>query len=148
MAGEKTTAYANGILLSIFNGDFSNAAISSLLANASVTPLTVLYLSLHASDPTASGSQNSVEVSYSGYARISVARTSAGFTVAGNAVTLTSTVNFPKCTGGSATAAYFGIGTDPSGAGHLLYAGPITPSITISNQVTPELTTGTTITEV
>jgi hypothetical protein len=146
MAGEKTTAYANGVLLAIFNGDFSNAAVSGLLANSG-SPLTVLYLSLHASDPTAAGTQNSNEVSYSGYARISVARTSAGFTVSGNSVTLTSTVNSPKCTGGSATASHFGIGTDASGTGHLLYAGPITPNISISNQVTPELATGTTITE-
>jgi hypothetical protein len=146
MPGEKTTAYANGLLLAIFNGDFSNAAVSGLMANSG-SPLTVLHLSLHASDPTAAGSQTANEVSYSAYARISVARTSAGFTVSGNSVTLTSTVNFPKCTGGSATAAYFGVGTDPSGAGHLLYAGPITPNISISNQVTPELTSGTTITE-
>jgi hypothetical protein len=146
MAGEKTTAYANGLLLAIFNGDFSNAAISGLLANSG-SPLTQFWLSLHSTDPTASGSQNSNEVSYSAYARISVARTSAGFTVSGNSVTLTSTVNFPKCTGGTATASHFGIGTDASGAGHLLYAGPITPSIAITNQITPELTSGTTITE-
>ena len=146
MAGEKTTSYANGLLLAIFNGDFTGAAISSLLANAG-SPLTVLYLSMHSADPTASGNQSSNEVSYTDYIRASVSRTSSGFTVSGNAVTLTSAVNFAKCTGGTATASYFGIGTDVSGNGHLLYAGPITPSILISNQVTPELTSGTTITE-
>ena len=147
MAGEKGSGYANGLLLAIFNADFSNLATFSLMRDAA-SPLTQLWLSLHSADPMAAGSQSANEVVYSGYARISVARSSAGFTVVANAASLTATMNFPKCTGGTATAAYFGIGTDTSGAGHLLYAGPIAPNIAISNQVIPELTSGTTITEV
>ena len=146
MAGEKGSGYANGLLLAIFDADFSNLAVSSLMRDAA-SPLTNLWLSLHSADPTAAGNQSSSEIVYTSYARISVARTSSGFTVSGASCTLAATVNFPKCTGGTATATHFGIGTDSSGAGHLLYAGPITPNIAISNQVTPELTTGTTITE-
>jgi hypothetical protein len=146
MAGEKGSGYANGLLLAIFNADFSNLSVSSLMRDAA-SPLTNLWLSLHSADPTAAGNQGSNEIVYTSYARISVARTSSGFTVVGGSCTLTSTMNFPKCTGGTATATHFGVGTDSSGTGHLLYAGPITPSITITNQVTPELTSGTTITE-
>ena len=146
MAGEKGSGYANGLLLAIFNADFTNLAVSSLMRDAA-SPLTNLWLSLHSGDPTAAGNQSSNEVVYTSYARISVARTSAGFTVTTNSASLTATMNFPKCTGGTATATHFGVGTDSSGTGHLLYAGPITPNLAISNQVTPELTTGTTITE-
>ena len=147
MAGEKSTAYANGLLLAVFNADFSNLATFSLMRDAA-SPLTQLWLSLHSADPLAAGNQSTNEVVYSAYARIGVARTSVGFTVAANAVSLAATMNFPKCTGGTATATYFGIGTASSGTGYLLYAGPITPNIAISNQVIPELTSGTIITEV
>jgi hypothetical protein len=147
MAGEKGSGYANGLLLAIFNADFSNLATFSLMRDAA-SPLTQLWLSLHSADPTAAGNQSTNEVVYSSYARIGVARTSSGFTVTTNSVALAATMNFPKCTGGTATATYFGIGTASSGTGYLLYAGPITPSIAISNQVIPELTSGTIITEV
>lgn len=147
MAGEKGAGYANGLLLAIFNADFSNLATYSLMRDAA-SPLTQLWLSLHSADPAAAGNQTSNEVIYSAYARVGVARTSSGFTVTTNSVSLAATMNFPKCTGGTATAPYFGIGTAASGTGYLLYAGPITPSIAISNQVIPELTSGTIITEV
>jgi hypothetical protein len=147
MAGEKSTAYANGLLLAVFNADFSNLATYSLMRDAA-SPLTQLWLSLHSADPTAAGNQTTSEVVYSGYARVAVARTSSGFTVTTNAFALAATASFPKCVGGTATAAYFGIGTAASGTGYLLYAGPITPSIAISDQVIPELTTGTIVTEV
>lgn len=146
MAGEKGTGYANGILASILTAVFSQAAISSLLQNAG-SPLTNLYLSLHTSDPTAAGNQTSNEVAYTSYARAAVARSASGWTVSTNSATLTSAISFPACTGSSATANYLGVGTASSGAGNLLYAGPISPSISISSGVTPQLTTGTTITE-
>ena len=107
-----------------------------------------LYLSLHTADPTAGGNQSSSEISYTGYARVAVARSSGGFTVTGNSVSPAALEAFAASTGGTGgTAAYFGIGTAASGAGVLLYAGPISPTIAISSGVTPELTTATAITE-
>ena len=146
MSGEKGTNYANGILASILTATFSQAAISSLLANAG-SPLTNLYLSLHTADPTASGNQTSSETSYTSYARATVARSSSGWTVSSASANLTSAINFPACTGGSATITYAALGTASSGAGNLLYAGPVSPNISVSNGVTPQLTTGSTITE-
>src|SRR6202000_2694192 len=95
--------------------------------------------------PGAGGSQTTSEAAYTGYARVAVARTSSGFTVSGANVTLTSQVNFPAATGGSETETYFSVGTASSGAGEVLYFGPITPSIIVSNGVTPQLTTATSI---
>ena len=62
-------------------------------------------------------------------------------------IVLASTVSFPACTGGTATAAYFAVGTASSGTGEILHTGPLSPTINISTGVTPQLTTGTTITE-
>ncbi len=55
--------------------------------------------------------------------------------------------DFVTGTGGSGTATHFGIGTDASGTGKLLYKGEIDPDIVCGNGVTPRLTTGTTVTE-
>ncbi len=54
---------------------------------------------------------------------------------------------FPAATAGSETKTFWGIGTASTGAGTLLYSGSITPSIVVSNGVTPELTTSSTATE-
>ena len=146
MAGEKGTTWANNLLAAVFTATFTGGAISSLMQNAG-SPLTNLYVSLHSADPTSSGSQNSNEVAYTNYARATVARTSGGWTVTSNQVVPAATISFPACGGGSATAAYFGIGTASSGAGNLLYAGPLSPSISISSGVTPQISTSSTLTE-
>ena len=49
--------------------------------------------------------------------------------------------------GGSGTATHFGVGTASSGVGKLLYKGTVTPNISVSSGVTPELSTSTAITE-
>ena len=81
------------------------------------------------------------------YARQAVARSSGGFTVSSNAVTLAAAVNFPTASTGTTIATHFGIGRASSGAGELLFFGTITPNITIVNGVTPQLTTATNVTE-
>lgn len=77
------------------------------------------YVSLHTAWPGEGGGQNTNEAAYTSYARVAVARSSGGFTVSGNTVSNASAVTFPKCTGGSETVFFFGIGTDSSGAGNL-----------------------------
>jgi hypothetical protein len=56
-------------------------------------------------------------------------------------------IDFPAATGGSETATHFSIGTAATGAGKVLYKGPITPTIAIATGVTPRLTTGTNVNE-
>lgn len=106
-----------------------------------------LYFSLHTADPGDAGSQTTSEIAYTSYARVAVARSTAGFTVTGNAAATDANVDFPAGTGGSGTATHFGIGTSSSGAGTLLYKGAITPNIVCGNGVTPRLNAGTVVTE-
>ena len=148
MSGEKGSTYANALLQLIFQNTVASpmSGLGSGLAASGTAGS--LYLSLHTADPTAGGNQSSSEISYTGYARVAVARSSGGFTVTGNSVSPAALEAFAASTGGTGgTAAYFGIGTSSSGAGVLLYAGPISPTIAISSGVTPELTTATAITE-
>lgn len=142
MAGKSDT-FENDLLKLIFNA----TAIANISDNAASSPLANLYVALHTADPGDAGSQTTSEVAYTSYARVAVARTSGGWTVTGNSVSPVATINFPACTGGTATATHFSVGVASSGASKILYAGALTPSISISTGVTPQLTTASTITE-
>ncbi len=142
----KSNAWENALLLLLFNN--TNAAnIGDATGLRGSTTAGSLYLSLHTADPGEAGNQTTNEAAYTSYARKAVARSGAGWTVAGNSAVLAANADFVTATGGSETETYFGIGTDPSGAGTLLYSGTISPNIVVSNGVTPTLTTGTTVTE-
>jgi hypothetical protein len=143
MAGGKGSTFDNDLLKLIFNG----VAIANIADNAASAPLTNLYMSLHTADPGVGGSQTVSEAAYTGYTRMAVPRTTAGFTVSGNACTLAASVIFPTATGGTETEIWTAVGTNLTGAGKILYRGPITPSLAVSSGVSPQLTTGTTITE-
>lgn len=140
----KGDTFENDFLKLIFNA----TAIANLADNAATSPNTSLYLSLHTADPGETGTQTTNEISYTGYARVAVARTSGGFTVSGNQVTLAANQSFGAMSAGTGgTASHFAVGTASSGAGKVLYKGPISPTIAVAVGVTPQLTTGTTITE-
>ena len=139
----KGNTFINDLLKLFFNA----TAIANLADNAASSPLTDLYLSLHTSSPGAGGNQTTNECAYTSYARVAVARTSGGWTVSGQSVTPAATVAFPAATGGSETATHAAVGTASSGTGKLLWYGAISPTIAISNGVTPELTTSSAITE-
>jgi hypothetical protein len=143
MAGGKGSTFDNDLLKLIFNG----VAIANIADNASSAPLAVLYLSLHTADPGAGGNQTTSEAAYTSYTRMVVARSSSGFTVVGNSCTLTASVVFPTATGGSETETWSAVGTTLTGTGKILYRGPITPALAVTSGVSPQLTTGTTITE-
>lgn len=139
----KTNTFENDLLKLIFNA----TAIANLADNAATSPLTNLYVSLHTADPGEAGNQTTNETTYTSYARVAVARTSGGWTVTTNSVSPVANIDFPTCTGGTATITYFGVGSASSGAGTLYYSGTVTPNISVSSGVTPRLTTASTITE-
>lgn len=101
-----------------------------------------LYISLHTSDPGEAGNQSSNECAYTSYARMAVARSAGGWTVSGSNASNAGAVTFPQCTGGSETATHFGIGTDASGAGTLLFSGALDSNLTIANLITPQFAIG------
>lgn len=94
------------------------------------------FIALHSADPAETGDQSTSEVAYTGYARVGITR-GAGFTVAGDQVSNTSTVQFGECTAGSATATHFSVGTASSGAGTVIYRGTLSASRSISSGITP-----------
>jgi len=135
----KGNVFENDLLKLIFQA----TAIANLADNAATSPLTNLYVSLHTADPGEAGDQSTSEATYTGYARVAVARTSGGWTVTGNAVENAAAINFPACTGGSNTITHFGVGTLSSGTGKLLYSGALTASLAVSAGITPSFAAGT-----
>lgn len=139
----KSTAFDTSLLALILNA----TAIANMADNAASSPYTNLYLSLHTASPGVGGTQATNEAAYTSYARVAVARTSGGWSVASGTATLVAAATFPAATGGSETETFFGLGSASSGAGNLFYFGPITPNIAVSSGVTPQLTNATTIQE-
>lgn len=136
----KSNTFETDLLSLIFNG----TAIANLADNAASSPLTNLYVSLHTADPGEAGNQSTSEISYTGYARQPVARTSSGFTISSpsgvGTATLAVNVDFPEMTGGTGgTVTYFAVGTLVSGTGKILYSGTVTPNIVVATGVTPRV---------
>lgn len=134
----KSNAFESDLLRFIFN----NTALDALSAT-----VTNLWISLHTADPGEAGAQNTSEPTYDGYARKSIARTSAGFVVTNNESVFGANLDFDPCTSGSANISWFGVGTTSSGAGYLVYSGSVAPALVVTTGVTPRLTSASKVTE-
>lgn len=100
------------------------------------------FIALHTADPGETGVQNTSEAAYTGYARVAVARSAGGFTISGNQVSNTATVQFGECTAGSATVTHFSVGVAASGATEILYRGALSAARAISSGITPLFNAG------
>jgi hypothetical protein len=128
---------------------FNATAISNVADNAATAPLTNLWVSLHTADPGDTGTQGTNEGGYTAYTRISVARTTAGWTVTGvTTVSPVANIDFPQvATTSTGTFTHAAIGvTSASTAGKIIAAGTISPNINFSQNVTPRLTTASSFT--
>jgi hypothetical protein len=140
----KSDTFENQLLQLIFNG----TAIPNLAQNDTLSPLTNLFVALHTADPGEAGNQSTSEVSYTGYARVGVARTTGGWVVTGNSVSPANNIEFGEMTAGTAgTATHASIGTAASGGGTILYRGALTPSVAFNVGVIPRIRNTSTITE-
>lgn len=120
----KGNTFENELLLLIFNNtNIANIGDATGL-RASTAPGS-LFLALHTADPGEAGDQTTSEVAYTGYARVGVARSGAGFVVTANSVSPVANVDFGACTALPATYAYWSIGVAASGASKILYKGVI-----------------------
>ena len=137
----KSNALENSVLLLFFNG----TSIANIADNTATSPATTITIALHTGDPGEAGDQTTSEATYTSYARVTVARTSGGWTVTGNSVSPVATIAFPAGTGGSGTVTHWSAGTGV--ADNLMYSGTVTPNIVTGNGITPQLTTASTITE-
>lgn len=139
----KSNAASNSLLNLIFQGTEWTG-----VARNDTSPVTTLYIALHTADPTDEGNQSSNECTYTGYARVGIDRDGSGWTTAvSEVVSPQAAITFPTGTGGFGVADFFSIGLQSTGAGEILYSGPVTPSITTGNGVTPQLGAGTVVFE-
>lgn len=119
-------------LNALFNATFAGAW--NTIAQNSAAPATNLFVSLHNATPGPTGTQSTNESIYTGYARVSVARTTGGWTVTqGSGTTFSNVVNaasvtFPACGITGDTLTHWGIGLASAGAGTLLAFGEIGPT--------------------
>lgn len=139
----KSDAAENDYLKLLYNA----TAIANIADNAATAPLTNIFVALHTADPGDAGTQSTSEASYTGYARVSVARTTGGWTVTANSVSPAANIDFPAATAGTNTITHFSTGVAVSGATKILHSGTVTPNISVTSGVTPRLTTASTITE-
>ena len=116
----KPSTFRNDILKLIFNA----TAIANLADNAAASPLTNLHVALHTAFPGLAGDQSTSELSYTGYNRVAVARSTGGWTVTGNSVSPVAAIQFGEMTAGAGgLATHFSVGTAASGAGKPLRVG-------------------------
>ena len=99
------------------------------------------YVRLHSSDPGEAGTAVTNEIAYTSYDGVAVSRTT-GFTVSGNTASNAALVQFPLCTGSTATATHFSICTTQNGAGQIIVSGALTSSLAISNGIQPQFNIG------
>jgi len=95
------------------------------------------FVRLHTADPGEAGTGDTSEVAYTGYAPVGVARSAGGFTVTGDQVSNTATVQFGECTAGSATATHFSVAMGAGAGAAILYRGALSAARSISAGITP-----------
>lgn len=137
-----SNAAENAILDLIFNA----TAWANIADNASSSPLTNLYVSLHTSSPGEAGDQTTNEIAYTSYARVAVARTSGGWTRTDNSISPVADIEFPQSGSGGVTATHVAVGTASAGAGSIIVSGALSPQLVIESGVTPKVLTTSTIT--
>lgn len=128
--------FENDLLLLIFNNiDIANIGDAAGLQNSAAAGS--LYVALHTADPGEAGKQNTNETTYTGYARVAVARTVGGWTVAGNTVSNAAIITFGDSTLGSPTITHFSIGYESAGATKIIVSEALTTPQVINVGGTP-----------
>lgn len=143
----KSNTFENDILQLVLNNvDIADIGDASGLQNSATAGS--LYIALHTADPGETGDATTSEATYTGYARVAVARTVGGWTVAGATGSNTAQIAFGECTAGTNTITHVSVTTAVSGASKILWSGALTASRSISAGITPLFAaSGLTITE-
>jgi hypothetical protein len=136
-----TDAFETALLQHIFNNSAAANVgdATGLLGSGTAGSF---YISLHTADPGETGNQTTSEAAYTSYARVAVARSSAGFTISGNSASNAALVALPAATGGSSTVTHFGVGSASSGAGNLFFSGALSASLAVTSGITPQFAIG------
>jgi hypothetical protein len=102
----------------------------------------VFWISLHTGSPGETGDQTTSEAAYTSYARESVARSTAGWTVSSGVADNDSAISFTQASGGSETETHFGIGSNETTSGNLDMYGALDSGLAVSTGITPEFAAG------
>ena len=132
------SAESNLLLLVFENANWANVGDATGLRGSSSAGS--FYASLHTADPGETGSQTTNESAYTNYARVGIARSSAGWTVSGTAPTQAANdaaVTFPQCGVTGSTVTHFEVGRESSGAGEALWIGALASQLIINQNITP-----------
>lgn len=129
-----SNSFENDILLLLFN----NTNIANIGDATGVRGSTVvgsLFVALHTADPGEAGTQATNETTYTGYARVAVARSGAAWTISGTAPTQVANaaiITFGTSTVGTPTITHFSVGYETSGATKILVSGALNSSQVIN----------------
>lgn len=124
---------------SIINLMYRATAWANVADNASTSPLTNTYVSLHTSSPTAaSNAQTENETAYTNYARQAVARSTGWAAASGGGTSNAGTISFPQCGASGATLTHVAVGTAVSGGGNVWHYGALNSSLAVANGITPQ----------
>lgn len=99
------------------------------------------YVRLHSADPGETGTGDTSEIAYTGYAPVAVAR-GAGFNVSGAVVSNAGTVQFGECTAGTATVTHFSVCVGNDAGAAIVYRGALGATRNISAGITPLFNAG------
>jgi hypothetical protein len=138
----KSNTFENELLLLIFNNtDIANIGDASGLQNSATAGS--LYVALHTADPGEAGTAATSEAAYTGYARVAVARSGAGWTVTGNNVTNAADIVFGTASGGvPETLTHWSICKESAGASVILYKGALSSSLVVNLNIAPRIIAG------
>ncbi len=136
-----TDAFENKIL-SLY---LENAAAANIGDAGGLQPSATagsVYVSLHTADPgdTAGTGQTQNESAYTDYARVAVARSTSGWTVAAGVGDNDGAITFPLCGATGSTITHAALGSASSGSGNRDING--TASLVVSAGVTPSFAAG------
>jgi len=143
----KSDTFEYNFLRLVYNG----VAISTLAATAGTTQL---WAGLHTGDPGDAGSTAN-EGGYTAYTRVATERSTAGWSVTSGTSAATASaspvgaISFPAVattSTGTFTHGSIWLSSNISSSG-LLYKGALSPTINFGSGVTPQITTGSSVTE-
>lgn len=136
-----TNVFENGLLSLIFeNANYANVGDATGLRGSSTAG--VFYVSLHTANPNETGDQTTSEAAYTNYARVSVARSTAGWSVASGVADNDAAITFPASGSGPESETHFGIGSDATLAGNLFLWGALTATLVVNAAITPSFAAG------
>lgn len=136
-----TNVLENGLLSLLFeNSNYANVGDATGLRGSSTAG--VFYVSLHTGSPADTGDQTTSEAAYTNYARVSVARSTSGWSVASGVADNDAAITFPASGSGPESETHFGIGSDSSGSGNLFLWGALSATLVVNAAVTPSFSAG------